>query len=119
MIYALEVFVVSENQAILDAIENKVPAKLDSRIWANEYRVKQGVSPTLPSEPSETAGKKFVRVRVRFNETADRLTILNWMKTKAQNVQADILSGSYVAYHACDHKTKEDGCNPSTILWSK
>lgn len=119
MVHGLEIFIVSEKQTLLDAIENKVPAKLDSRMWADGYTVTQGIMPNLPSEDPVTAGKKFIRVRIAFNETADRQTIMDWMKTKAQGVKANILKGSYIAYHRCDHKTKEDGCDSPTILWSR
>lgn len=112
MIYSLDIRVVSNNQTILDAIENKVPAKLDNKMWAEEYEVTQGLN---------NDGNKCIDIMVRFNEDAERQTILNWMKTKAQNVQADILTGSYVAKHRCDHDlgNGRTGCGPKTIIWSK
>lgn len=119
MVHNLEILIISESQTLLDAIEQKVPAKLDGRMWADEYTVVQGVFPTLPSEPSEIRGKKFVRVRIHFNETADRQAIMNWMKTKVQSVLGKILKGSEITYHECDHKTRGDGCGPTKVLWSK
>ena len=107
MIYSLDILILSNNQTLLDAIKDKVPDKLDDIIWSDDYSiddVENGVS-----------------IMVRFNEEAERQTVLNWMKTKAQQVKDDILLGSYVAYHLCDHDLGDGqvGCTPPTTLWSK
>lgn len=111
MIYSLDIYIVCNNQAILDAIENKVPAKLDSQIWPDDYSVNQGV---------DEENNKFIQIMVRFRDIANRQVVLNWMKTKAQNIQAEILPGSYVGYHLCDHnKDGQPGCGETIKLWSK
>lgn len=112
MIYSLDTVVVCNNQTILDAIKNKVPAKLDNQIWADEYTVSQGTSEN---------GDSQVSIMVRFKEDVKRQAILTWIKNKAQAVQAEILEGSYIGYHLCDHDLGNGkiGCTPRTILWSK
>lgn len=109
MKYALRVYLVCNDQGILDAIATKIPSKLDSKIWSTEYESAQGVQKDM---------NKFITFTVRFNTLSDRTTSLNWMKNKAETVKSSIISGE-VYKHDCDHYPKgQAGCS-EVLVWSK
>ena len=102
---------VAGNQAIIDAIKTKIPAKLDSKMWAEGYSINQGTDPN---------GNEVLTIEVRFYDEAHRTTALNWIKNKAGQVAGQLLDGSYVGYHSCDHdETVRTGCSPITKVWEK
>lgn len=113
--HCLQVILITDNTDILDATEDKINGVLASKLWANEYKVKRGVFKVI-GEPSHP----LLDIDVRFNVDTDMQTIKDWMKTKAQNVVGDLLGGSYIQVHVCNHDNNANtGCPQPTTVWSK
>ena len=109
MTYSLDLYIICNDQTVIDAIKAKVPLKVDSSVWAEDYTL---------SEIVQEDGNKALKVSVRFNESSKRQVALDWIKTKAQQVAGQILPGSWVGYHECPHDEKKR-CGQITKLWSK
>lgn len=110
MKYALGLYIVSNDQVLLDALEAKIPAKLDSKLWEKEYIV---------NRVTNEDGNGSLVVKVRFNLQADRTTALNWLASKAETEKIKTMSGSKVTKHKCYHdETPRQSCSEITV-WSK
>lgn len=111
MLYCLEAKIITNNPDIITVIKNKIPDRLDSKMWVDDYDIGEG---------TDADGNKMVYIEVRFKLDADRQATLNWIKDKAQNVVGQLLAGSYLSYHLCDHnEVVKNGCSKPIILWSK
>lgn len=109
-VYSLDIHLITNNTTIINAVSAAVPAKLDARMWADEY--------TLGTGTNED-GDNFINIMVRFNEDAERTTVWNWMKSKRDQVVGQLLTGSFIRLHTCYHdETPVKGC-VETNLWSK
>lgn len=112
MKYSLDIYLITNNQAIIDAVKSDLPARLDVTVWPNEYELVDSVN---------MDGNKFIAAMIRFNDITNRQAI----KTKIQDrltptILSQIFSGSYIKLHTCDHDTEtgRTGC-VVTEIWSK
>ena len=110
MVYSLDVHLVTNNNAVINAVMDQVPTKLDSRVWADRYDLSTG---------PDIEGNNYIHIMVRFNQDADRSVVWNWMKGKKDQVINKILPGSYIRLHNCFHdETPVKDCIV-TDVWSK
>ena len=111
MKHSLDFHIVCNNDNILNGIEAKLPAKLDGKVWANGYDLSRSVG---------MDGNKFVSGNIRFNVEVDRQTVLTQIKDSiTPTIQSQILSGSWLAWHSCNHdETGVIACT-QTKIWSK
>ncbi len=110
MKYSLDLHIITNKQDVIDALLTKIPAKLDARVWADEYEAAEGLN---------TEGNRYVNAKVRFNEDAERTTVWNWMKNKKDEANEFILTGSFIRLHTCYHDSNPPGKCIETNLWRK
>ena len=113
MKYALEFNIVCNDQTVLDWIKTNVPAKLDGKVWAQEYTLSEGII--------FMGTDKYISGHIPFNSQIDRDSIRDAIKTKVQSsgVKAKILSG-LINIHACNHdETGQVMACTSIPVWSK
>ena len=111
MKHSLDFLIICNNDAILDGIETKLPAKLDGKVWADGYDLSRGVG---------MDGNKFVSGCIRFNVEVDRETILNQIKNSiTPTIKSQILTGSWLAWHSCNHDEAGVVSCTLTKIWSK
>lgn len=112
MKYSLDIYIVTNNQLILDTIKTNIPSKLDTIIWANEYTAELGI---------DLRGNKYVNATIRFNDMPNRKIIRDKIQDRlTPTVLSQILKGSYIRLHTCNHddRNKTTGCI-ETEIWSK
>ena len=111
MKHSLDFYIVCNNDTILNAIETKLPVKLDGKVWADGYNMGRGI---------DFDGNKFIRGNIRFNAEIDRTTILNQIKNSiTPTIASQILAGSYLAKHACNHDEAGVIACTSIKIWEK
>ena len=111
MKHSLDFHIVCNNDTILDGIETKLPAKLDGKVWADGYDFSRDVN---------MDGNKFVSGFIRFNVEVDRQTILNQIKDSiTPSIKSQILTGSFLAWHTCNHDEAGVVACVQTKIWSK
>ena len=113
--YCLQVRLISLDSDLLDVAEDKVRAVIASKIWWDEYDVRRDEEPV-------TGGPNLPRlvVNVKFNQDADMRVVRDWLATKWDVVEADLLGVSYIDYHLCNHDNSvNEGCPKPTRLREK
>ena len=111
MKHSLDFHILCNDDKILDAIETKLPVKLDGKVWASGYAMERGIT---------FEGNKFIAGNIRFNIEIDRQTVLNNVKDSiTPTIKAQILTGSYLAIHACNHDESGVVACTSIPVWSK
>lgn len=108
-LYETNILAISSNPEVHTDLRDKIPAKLDARVWADDYRIVSGIY--LDS------GIPYTYVSVRFNASADRTTILNQINALTE-FKTDCEIGSYIKKHKCFHDEGGD-CNPPVVIWRK
>lgn len=110
MKHSLDAHIITNTTSILDWIESNVPSKLDSTVWANQYDIGRGI---------DIDGNNYISLMIRFNNIPDRQVIMDKLQTKAQQVVGQLLTGSYLRLHTCDHDLEQrTGC-VETYIWRK
>jgi hypothetical protein len=109
MLYAVDLYAISNNADMLTALKTKVPTKLDNKTWPTHYEVRD-VYDDIQEAPA-------VRIEVRFINKADRTAALNSINALAE-FKPDVLLGSFVGKHLCGH---DEGlpCSSIVKLWEK
>lgn len=108
-VYELQVYAISSNADLHTVLRSKIPAKLDARMWADDYTVITG--------NDFDSGVPTTRVSVRFNAEADRTTIASQIDALA-GFKVDCEIGSYIKKHLCYHDEGKP-CETAVILWEK
>ena len=111
---ALEINIICNDQTVLDWIKANIPAKLDNKVWAEEYTLSEGTI--------FMGVDKYISGHIPFNLQINRDNIRDAIKTKVQSsgVKVKILTGSYVNIHACNHdETGQVTACTSIPVWSK
>lgn len=108
MVYWIGINVISNNQGLLNAVENVVPVKIDNRLWqTSEYKSARGI---------DLDGNKFFYSSLFFNDMAERdnfKVVVRGLSGMLNNV----LSGSYIKMTKCWHDEKVGGlCKKSDDL---
>ena len=106
-IFELNIYAISNNPEVHTKLRNKIPAKLDARVWADGYDVIE----------SEAGGIPTTSISVRFNQSADRTVILNQINALAE-FKPGCEIGSFIKKHKCYHD-EGLGCDPSVTIWEK
>ena len=111
MKFSLDFYIVCNNDAILDGIMQKVPSKLDGKVWQEGYDFYRGIT---------FEGNKCLSGSIRFNAKIDRQTIFDNIKNSVTPaILSQILTGSFINIHSCNHdESSVMGC-VSTRVWSK
>ena len=118
MIPCLDVYIVSNDTALLILLQVKAPIKLDTSVWRGLLdEVSLKVTTTLEGTPCFIAS-------IRFNREEDRQLIWNKLNNAlTTNVKSKLLSGSHINFHDCNHdedpKYRISGCGNITTMWSK
>ncbi|MEK9207894.1 MAG: hypothetical protein AAB922_05395, partial [Patescibacteria group bacterium] len=108
---SLDFYIVCNNNVILNGIQTKLPAKLDGKVWADGYDFACGF---------DMSGNKFVSGSIRFNVEVDRQTILNQIKDSiTPTIASQILTGSWLSWHSCNHDEASVIACTQTKIWSK
>lgn len=113
-VYELNIRAISNNSDVHTSLKSKIPDQLDARIWSNDYVVDDDAT---ENDYAGGEGISTTSVSVRFNDSADRTTVINEINALA-NFKTNCLSGSYIKQHKCYH---DEGlsCDDPVILWEK
>ena len=108
-IYAIDILAISNDEPTLTRIKNKIPARLDAKMWDAEYQVQDIID--------IVSGAPAVNIQVRFNLAADRTAALNEINALS-DLKPNLLVGSFIGKHKCYH---DEGlpCSPLVKLWEK
>ena len=100
MIHWIGINVISNNQGLLNAVENVIPESVDNRLWqTSEYQLVSGINPDE---------NKFLYASLFFNDVTER----NNFKVILRGVNGmlnNALSGSYIKMTKCWHDEKVNG----------
>lgn len=123
-VWCLRVGIVTQEQAVIDAVIIKVRARTNNQLWQED-----------PSWKKETYtdinGNLVLLGEMRFLTEEDMTTALDWMKDKAATYKPLLIApvgralGSFVEAHTCDHKDVVDGTHDGiatctvTYRWDK
>lgn len=103
MIHSLDINILTNNQGLLNAVNNQLPTKTDSRIWDSEYVLHEG----------EEDGIKYIRGHIRFHNDNDRLGVVTALRGLSGMIHA-CEEGSYLKGHNCYHDENKP-CNNVVI----
>ena len=122
MVYYLKLNMVTDDQALIDAVKTKAKNKIDPDLWQgdNGWDKFIGVNPN---------GHKVIRSTMRFLSQTKRDSAYDWLETKAINSADKLIGpevdsfgeeiqGSFVEAHTCDHRIGFGGCTV-TSRWDK
>lgn len=110
MVYSLDIYLLCNNSNTIGIIRSQIPNVIDSKLWSNEYTLASGV---------EDDGTRFLNVVLKFKAESERDLFLTWLKDKAGKYTSDMLLGSFISKHDCNHDEDSiTGCT-SNIVWSK
>jgi hypothetical protein len=100
MVYWIGINVISNNQGLLNAVENVIPDKIDNRLWqTSEYQANKGI---------DDDGNNFFYASLFFDDITERdnfhvvLRGINGMLHSA-------MAGSYIKMTKCWHDEKVNG----------
>ena len=100
MVYWIGINVISNNQGLLNAVENVIPEDVDNRLWqTSEYQSVSGI---------DLDGNKFFHASLFFNDITER----DNFKVVVRRINGMLnfaLSGSYIKMTKCYHDEKVNG----------
>ena len=124
MIYGLQVRIVTDSQALIDGIKDKVKAKVHAKLWQDDLSWRKE---TL----TDTNGHLVLVAEVRYLSQADRDVTLDWLKAQASSYKSLLIGpegweeGSLVIATDCIHKKVFESTNiqgeecVETYRWAK
>lgn len=98
MKYSLDLYIINNNQGILNAVKNLLPVKEDARVWSGEYSLHEDITKD---------GDSYLIAMIRFYDVAERTGSLNSIKGLS-GVLSQCLPGSYIRTHKCYHKWNQE-----------
>ena len=107
MIYSLDLYIMTDNSGLRNAVKAVLPASNHATVWETEYEVVEGTN---------FDGNDFLRAEIRFNTSGDRTAVCNSVKGLVGIVDACEV-GSYVREHRCYHdEIPPKPCEVETML---
>ena len=124
MIYGLQVRIVTDSQALIDGIKDKIKAKVNAKLWQDDLA-------WLKDTLTDSNGHLVLVAEVKYLSQVDRDVTLDWLKAQAASYKSLLIGpegweeGSLVIATDCIHKKVFEGTNVQgehcveTYRWSK
>jgi hypothetical protein len=97
MVYSLDVYIICNNQTILDKILAKLPPKTNPQVWPDDYRD--------PTQTVDDSANKVITAMIRLNQDNYRSVIMNDLggEVTLGQIYDFFIVGSWIRFHKCFH----------------
>ena len=124
MIYGLQVRIVTDSQALIDGIKDKIKAKIHIMLWQDDLS-------WLKNTLTDSNGHLVLVAEVKYLSQVDRDVTLDWLKAQASSYKSLLIGpegweeGSLLIATDCIHKKVFEGINVQgehcieTYRWNK